>query len=429
MATIINLFPGAVQNEDHDRFRWRNIPMSLQMHYNYILQIVIDHDKGIFGIQDKSPNYYNKTLCLALCECKPKLNTQNAAGNFILKPLATANSSNCCIDFKEADKYLMLPGFCYKRLLPDDHPITVPGGTAGASTMVSLDIDISSITVGSVIWLYYYERMGIFKILNALMDDYNYRGKYPISSNVDNGQFVNLYTQLMEEVSLLYRLGLSSTLPDRLCTYQRVLGVSIENNRNIESEKNEGFMKTFNKLIDYMLEFYKAKQLAQAIQNTGLQNNGPSGVRSSVATQTSIRDTIQVMKQHLESIEYGRNQLNTFLGIATVYITICLVRLIKEEIGIPKQYDTPDEFIPAAYDILVLKRPVTSKDINRFTIFDNCASYGYRLLTDIQLANVNVFKTGAQGTVFDIWLNDIEGIVEGYNNAYKSVDEPATAIV
>lgn len=49
-----------------------------------------------------------------------------------------------------------------------------------------------------------------------------------------------------------------------------------------------------------MLEFYKAKQLAVAIQITG---NG----RSSVATQTSIRNTISVMQQHFESMEYGRN--------------------------------------------------------------------------------------------------------------------------
>jgi len=222
----------------------------------------------------------------------------------------------------------------------------------------------------------------------------------------------------------LYRQGLSSNLRDRICAYERVLGVTIDNNMNIDTVKNEGFMKTFNKLIDYMLEFYKAKQLAQAIQNT----NG-TGVRSSVATQTSIRDTILVMKQHLEAMEYGRNMVNTFIGIATVYITICLVRLIKDEIGIPKQYDSPDEFIPAAYDILVLKRAVTAGTTNRFTIYDNCASYGYRLLTDIELADVGQFRTNAQNSPLDLWLNDVEGTVEGYNNAYKSVEEPAAAMV
>lgn len=109
----------------------------------------------------------------------------------------------------------------------------------------------------------------------------------------------------MEGISLLYGQGLSSNLRDRVCTYQWVLGVSIANNLNISSEKNEGFMKSFNKLIGYMLEFYKAKQLAVAIQSAG--NTG----RSSVATQTSIKDTIIEMNQHFETKEYGGNLVNT----------------------------------------------------------------------------------------------------------------------
>jgi len=184
-------------------------------------------------------------------------------------------------------------------------------------------------------------------------------------------------------------------------------------------------MQTFNKLLDYMLEYYKTKQLAQAIQ----AQNGTTQPRSSVATQTSIRDTMNVLKQQFEPMQYGRNQINTFVGIATVHATLCLVNLLKTEIGIPDQYERPEEFVPAAYDILVNKRPVTLNDSNRFIIHDNCASYGYRLLTDIETADLNQLTTIATGSTLDTWLNDVEGLVEGYRNAYGALTEKAETIV
>ena len=254
------------------------------------------------------------------------------------------------------------------------------------------------------------------------MDDYNYRGKYPISNKLrKNDKPESDYPALMDMVCTLYRIGVGSNLRDRICTYQRVLGVSIENNINAESERNEGFMKTFNKLIDYQLEYYRAKQLANAI------NNGLS--RSSVATLTSIKDTILVLQQQFESLLYGRNQINTFMGISMVYGTISLVRMIKDEIGVPRQYERPEEFIPAAFDILVSKKAVTMNESNRFIIYDNCASYGYRLLTDIETLDIIDVSPNATRSALDVWLDDVEGIVEGYRNAYNAVPERVEAIV
>jgi hypothetical protein len=262
--------------------------------------------------------------------------------------------------------------------------------------------------------------MGIFKILGALLDDYNYRGKFTISGRKASG-----YSELMNMISSLHRLGISSNLRDRICLYQRVLGVSIENNLGVESERNSGFMNTFNRMIDYMLDYYKTKQLALAIQTTA----GSTPPRSSVATQTSIRDTITVMKQHFEPLQYGRNLINTFLGIATVHATLCLINMLKAEIGIPAQYERPEEFIPAAYDILVAKRTHTVNEANRFILYDNCASYGYRLLTDVETIQLGALTTIGTGSTIDIWLDDIEGWVEGYRNAYTALPEKVEAIV
>ncbi|WP_347157546.1 hypothetical protein [Pontibacter chitinilyticus] len=419
-ATIAAGDPDFEKKADINHFKWYHLPLPLELQYNNLLASVVsldsDYINGDHGVA--IPNYYNKNFCLALSrECVPAVIERASDGENGGQP--TLNACQVNLGFEGAG-YLQRPMFHYIRLQnpPDQASSNLPADF--------FKLDLKSLTVGTLIWLYYYERMGIFKILGALMDDYNYTGKYPISSKIGwngtNDVFVNKYSSLMEGVCLLYRQGLSSNLRDRICSYQRVLGVTIENNMNIVTEKNEGFMKSFNKLIGYMLEFYKAKQLAVAIQSAG--NNG----RSSVATQTSIRDTIIEMNQHFEAMEYGRNMINTYTGIATVYITICLIQLIRNEIGIPTQYEKPEEFIPAAYDILVLKKSVTSTNANRFTIYDNCASYGYRLLTDIQLLNTTLIQPVAVGSVLDVWLNDVEGLVEGYNNAYKSVEEPVGAI-
>lgn len=401
-----------LKNADVNRYKWFHLPLPLEVQFNNLLSRVISLDQDyIYGQNGVSiPNYYNSNFCLALGECSAPI-LFSAGNSPILDP--------CQVNLDwEASGYLRRPMFHYERISNID-PANPPA--------YDFTLKIKSLTAGALLWLYYYERMGIFKILGTLMDDYNYNGKYPISAKItwngSNDVFTNKYTSLMEGISLLYRQGLSSNLRDRVCTYQRVLGVSIANNLNITSEKNEGFMKSFNKLIGYMLEFYKAKQLAVAIQSAG--NTG----RSSVATQTSIRDTIIEMNQHFENMEYGRNLVNTFTGIATVYVTICLIQLIRNEIGIPNQYEKPEEFIPAAYDILVLKKAAASSSTNRYTVYDNCASYGYRLLTDIQLLNTTLIQPVAVGSVLDLWLNDVEGMVEGYHNAYKSVEEPASAMV
>jgi hypothetical protein len=103
--------------------------------------------------------------------------------------------------------------------------------------------------------------------------------------------------------------------------------------------------------------------------------------------------------------------------------------MLRAEIGIPAQYQKPEEFIPAAYDILVAKRSHTLNESNRFIVYDNCASYGYRLLTDIETIDLEQLTTIATGSTLDTWLNDVEGFVEGYRNAYSAVPEKVEAIV
>ncbi|AQG78535.1 hypothetical protein [Spirosoma montaniterrae] len=367
---------------------------------------------------EQAPNIQTKTSLEAAQTASDSASDQ-------LNALTTGRTARADACFDRDPTEFCLPLFHYERLfsLPDDRLIKAKDKDGNPISRAFFAFATQGLTVGAVLWLYYYERMGIFKILGALMDDYNYTGKYTLSgSRRDKNGNANSYSVLMDAVCTLHRLGISSNLRDRVCTYQRVLGVSLDNTVNAKTERNEGFMQSFNKLIDYMLEYYKTKQLSRAINNA-------AEFRSSVATQTSIRDTINVLKQQFEPFQYGRNQINTFLGIATVHMTLCLLNSVRKEIGIPDQYERPEEFIPAAYDLLVTGRPVTLNETNRFIIHDNCASYGYRLLTDIETADLSQFSTVAVGGTLDLWLDDVEGWVEGYRNAYASLPERATALV
>lgn len=375
------------------------------------------------------PTFLNRNYCLTIEPCPNGQLLKPAPGKIAGKEAGKAENSQMIINndddcFFDCPVEYLMPLFIYERKLS----LPAKKGSPTIPDLTNLpsgeELDFKfltkSLTVGAVIWLYFYERMGIFKILGALLDDYNYRGKYTIS-----GRRTNEYSRLMDMISSLHRLGISSNLRDRICLYTRVIGVSIENKLGVESERNTGFMNTFNQLLDYQLEYYKTKQLAQAIQAQA----GTVQPRSSVATQTSIRDTISVLKQHFEPLQYGRNQINTFIGIATVHATLCLVNMLRSEIGIPAQYEKPEEFIPAAYDILVAKRTHKLNESNRFIIYDNCASYGYRLLTDIETIDLNQLSAIATGSTLDTWLNDIEGLVEGYRSAYSAVPEKVEAIV
>lgn len=369
-------------------FSWNNLPFFMRDYYNYLLGIVYDTDKNIIKTAGTgSSKFYNPNLCLALSDFSP--------------PKESEKHTYCDALKKDSD---MIHHHCFPIL-------TFSRNTFKAE---NLDTDLylkNRVNMGAVIWLYYYEKMGIFKILGALLDDYNYKGKYTMKNNQS-------YSVLLEHVSVMYRMGIASNMRDRVCLYEKSLGLSLENNFGMNVTRNEGFMKTFDDILKQALEHYAYRRLDNAI------GAGSGAVRSSVATLTTIKDSLENLKMQFQAYYFGRNTLNTFLGIATVYATICLVRQLASEIGISNQYTEPHQFIPAAYDILVLDKPAVNTDSNRFITYDNCATYGYRLLTDFEFINSGAFNPGG-GTddPMNLWLNNIEPLVEGYKSALKSVKD------
>jgi hypothetical protein len=369
-------------------FSWNNLPFYLRDQYNYMLGIVYEKDKAFIDEGTKNDfKFYNPHTCFAL------------NGFSTSKDRTLHSYCDALLTESDLNRSQCFPLFNYNR-------------RTFVADKLNTELSRSGhVNMGAAIWLYYYEKMGIFKILGALLDDYNYKGKYTIKDNES-------YSVLIEHVSVLYRMGIASNMRDRVCLYEKSMGLTIENNFGMNTTRNEGFMKTFDDILKQALEHYSYRRLDNAI------GAGTGAVRSSVATLTTIKDSLENLKNQFQAYYYGRNTLNTLLGIATVYATICLVRLLKSEIGISNQYTRPQDFIPAAYDILVMNKPAMNTDSNRFITYDNCASYGYRLLTDFEFIDSRSFNpTGGVDDPMNLWLNDIEPLVEGYKSALKSIKD------
>jgi hypothetical protein len=381
MATS-NLKPLFVLPNELDRFKWSDTPFFVRDYYNYLLGNVVRRDAQL--IADPKTKYYNKNLCLALTSYK--------YGDERISYCQDLNKS------ENPSLETCAPIFQFER-----KPFSVTG--------YDTNLSMNNLGMGAVIWLYYYEKMGIFKILGALMDDYNYKGKYTL-------QIRKEYSTLLEHTSTLYRMGIASNMRDRVCLYEKSLGLSVDNDFGMNVTRNEGFMKTFDGILKQALEHYSYRRLDNAI------GSATGAARSSVATLTTIKDSLENLRNQFSSYYYGRNTTNTFLGIATVYATLCLIKLVKSEIGIPNQYVKPEEFIPAAYDILVMNKPAMNTDVNRFITYDNCATYGYRLLTDFELIDTDSFNPGSIETdPLNLWMNNIEPLVEGYKKAVDSIKD------
>ena len=274
---------------------------------------------------------------------------------------------------------------------------------------------IRRLFIGDLFWLFYFERMGIFQILGAVLDAFAHNGRIPIS----NG---SLFPDMKDDVAALVlevmvrqtKTGLASSVRDRGSAFRTTLGWTSDSARklSLDTNVNSGFNTLFHKFIFNSLEFYKDVRLANAIQAAA--NPG----RPSVATKTTISNTIEVLKKRFETFDYGRNYYNTLSGIVWALAAMSIIRELRTSIGIPPTYNEPHEYISAAYDLLVLKRPVTSGDANRYIVNKECAQSGRDILLDLEVIN---HKDVGEGGELEAWLFQIEGKIEAYRTAYRTL--------
>lgn len=262
----------------------------------------------------------------------------------------------------------------------------------------------------------------MFKILGVILDDFAVKGRLPISNGVINPAIDDDVTALVLEAMVRRtEMGESSTVRRRDSSYRRCLGWTSDVGRKLDSEAvvNTAFSNLFHKFIQSALEFFKDKTLAEAIQATA-----PGKV--SVTTLTTIGDTIDLLRKTFDAFDYGRNYANTLSGVVWTIAGMALVREIRTTLGIPPEYDDPEEYLSAAYELLVMGRPITSIETNRYIIHRVCANNARDIILDLQVLDHKNRVT------LEAWLTLIEDKIEGYRTAYRTLTGvdlgmPATA--
>ncbi|HEU4650048.1 MAG TPA: hypothetical protein VFS49_01405 [Croceibacterium sp.] len=274
---------------------------------------------------------------------------------------------------------------------------------------------------GDVVWLFYHERMGVHQVLGAILDAFATSGRLPISNgSLDLGVNTNIVrddiTALILEIMVRQtKMGMSSSVRDRGALYRTSLGweSGLARPLKLDTEVNTGFSSLFHRFIFNALEFYRDKRLAVAIQSTAVPTARPS-----VATLITLSDTIDVLKKRFEAFSYGRNYYNALAGIVWTVSAMSVIRELRGTLGIPSAFEAAHEFIPAAYDLLVLKRPVTRGDVNRYEVHRSCAVNGRDILLDLEVID---HKKNQPGEELEDWLNQVEAKVEGYRTAYRNL--------
>lgn len=277
-------------------------------------------------------------------------------------------------------------------------------------------VRIRRLFIADLIWLFYFERMGLFQILGALMDDYATEGKIPLPND-------DLAALIIEKMIQLTETGQSSTVRMRDSSYRRCLGwtsdagrkLDLEGRQKSKAKVNSEFNKLFHAFIQSALQYYQDRRLAAAIQSQSQPG------RPSVATLITIGDTINVLKKSFDPFEYGRSYAITLKGIIWVIAGLALIRNMRTSLGIPGKYDKPYEYVPAAYDILVLKKPETSSPGNRYILHKECAEDARDILLDLAVLEAETQSFAKPGGELETWLDLVENRIEGYRTSYRNL--------
>lgn len=274
----------------------------------------------------------------------------------------------------------------------------------------SFGLPFQQLFIGDLVWLFYHERMGVHRMLGALLDDFVTKGRFPIRPSGVSGL-------LLETMVRELKSGLSTTTRERCTSYARCLGWKGEacNKLEMEAPKNAAFNVQFHRLVYLALGYYQEKRLAVAIQNS------TTAGKPSVATLTSIRDTIVLLRKSFDPFKYGRNHTHTLSGIVYTLSAFYLFAQLRSQLGIPEPYDREDELIPAVYDLLI-PGGGASGDVNRFTTHRDCAEKGRNLLLDVQGMDFTALPPGVGAEdVVEAWLLQVESTFETYRTAYRAL--------
>ena len=267
---------------------------------------------------------------------------------------------------------------------------------------------IPVLTLGDGVFVHYMIRMGIFKILGVILDDFANNGKLPIPN--DNATALILSTMVD-----LVQTGRGSTTRERAKTIAKTLGWKQPGEEGlVELDKtlvNTAFSVMFTKSIVQLTKYFHENRVVNVIQ-------GISGAQPpSVATLVALQDTISLLKNAAEPFKYGRNYYNILNAIIWIIATIDLIKRLRDTIGIPLSYDRLDQIIPAAYSILVEKKSINTSEPNRFKLLIGLARDGRNLVMDLVNPSINFENIEELKT----WTRIIEPHLQSYVAAFQEL--------
>jgi len=299
------------------------------------------------------------------------------------------------------------PQLTSTQIPPENYPppTCVPRGCLTLfGTRYGLRTFFDRLFIADVIWLHYMERMGVFQILGAILDDYALKGALPIRSGT-------LAAVVLEVMVRLTKTGSSSTQRERVTAYRRALGWTTATGRalDLDSSVNGSFNNLFHKVLQSALALYRDRRVADVI------GRSPTSMVST-ATVTEIGETVRLLQLAYKPFDHGRVYQDTLVGIVWAVAAMLMIFELKDDIGIPSDYSTPEEFIPAAYDLLVAKRSTAPADANRYSVHRTLATYGRSIALDIEALLQPT-------TPVKDWLEDgaTETKIEGYRTAYRNL--------
>jgi hypothetical protein len=269
--------------------------------------------------------------------------------------------------------------------------------------------------VGDAVWLFFMERMGIFEIIGGLCDSYASNGKLPIAGghyDVTSSDSLRkaIAALILETMTRQLESGTASRVRMRAGTYRTALGWQSERGKelNLDTQMNQGFNDLFNKFMFHSLEYFRDRRLATAINSVA--TGGPS-----TATLVTIRDTLSLLKERFETFYYGRNYYNTLNGIVWVISGLSLLKELRTSIGIPDSFKSPQDYVPAAYNLLKGTGNASQGDATRYVQHKMCATMGRNILLDIEVLDLD------NGNDLSNWLFHREKSIESYRTAYKAL--------
>lgn len=285
---------------------------------------------------------------------------------------------------------------------------SVAGHVTGAAPTAT-PVVLRRLFVGDVAWLFYFEQMGIFQIVKAMLDDFEHSGKTPFAR--DDATAVILEAMVRER-----RCFLGSRPIDRDTVYRGQLGWTTKT-KSIATV-NGAVADHLDRLVVLVMGYYRERRLPDAIRALASTGGGGGGSLPITATLVEIKESIRVLRSAMATFTYGRAHTNTLSGIVWVIASLGLIHDLRAVVGVPSTYGALEQYLPAAYDLLVGKEAVTPTRKNRFLLYRSLAEHARAILMDIEVLDDLKESTDT----VRLWLDLVEDEFQAYAAAYRDLN-------